>query len=235
MIPTSIRSIIKKNAFVKFFQRVFRNYFSSKYYEELRFQRKWVDEFKQNYDRVFEYWKKFRNFEDIVKICEIGYNKKVLDVGCGISTVLHYMKGKKFGVDPLAGEYSKLYKYPDDMNIRKGYGENLPFIKNFFDIVICTNALDHVVYPKKTIDEIYRVLKTQSYFILIVEIFERRRNRDAAHPYSFTKKDIDLLVGKKFEKIYTKVTPWIGLRKYINGSRKSNRKELIVILKKRPN
>jgi ubiquinone/menaquinone biosynthesis C-methylase UbiE len=224
IIPTEIRSILRKNAFVKFFL----NYFPNKYYKQLRSQRRRLWLFKKNPDRVFEYWKN-RNLDDIVKICGIGENKKVLDVGCGITTVLHFIKGIKFGIDPLAKEYSKLYNYPDDMNIREGHGENLPFTKNSFDIVICTHALDHTSCPKKTIDEIYRVLKIQGYFILIVEILKERMSaralRGTAHPYSLTKRDVDSLLGKKFEKIYEKVSPFS--RNALNNS-----KALIMILKK---
>lgn len=60
------------------------------------------------------------------------------------------------------------------MTILRGVGENIPFPDEFFDAVFCSNALDHVEDPKKTVEEIHRVLKKGGYFILTVEIFKRR-------------------------------------------------------------
>ena len=157
---------------------------------------------------------------------------KILDVGCGISTVLHFINGDRYGIDPLADEYKKLYSYPEEIIIQKGHGEDIPFLDNYFHIVFCSNVLDHVSDPEKTCDEIYRVLKQDVFFILTIEIFKDKTIRDPAHPHSLTKGDIHSLLKDKFEILLEKESPWIGLRNYINGSRKSRNNELIVITKK---
>jgi cysteinyl-tRNA synthetase len=46
----------------------------SKYSMELIFQRKWLNEFIQNEDKVLEYWKEYRYLDDIVQICKITEN-----------------------------------------------------------------------------------------------------------------------------------------------------------------
>jgi len=121
----------------------------SKYSVELSFQKEWVKEFKQNKHKVLEYWKKHRYLDDVNKICKITKDSTVLDVGCGLSSVLHFVEGKRFGIDSLADEYLKMYEYPEGITVKKGFGEYLPFPNNNFDVVFCSNALDHITSPKK--------------------------------------------------------------------------------------
>ena len=222
-----IRTLFKKMRFGRLFSFVI-----DKYDFELSFQGGWAKEFKENKSKVLEYWKKYRYLDEINNICKIDDNNRVLDIGCGISTVLHYIKGERFGIDPLADEYFKLYNYPEGIKIQKGFGENISFSSQFFDVVFCSNVLDHTTDPQKTVDEIFRVLKNGGYFVLTVEVFESKKQRDLAHPHCFTKEDIFSLIGTKFVIIFENISPWIGLRAYINGSRESHNEELIMVLKK---
>lgn len=236
--PNPVKNVFKVLGFGKLY-RACKNIVFSKYDDALLFQRKWATEFKENKSKVLEYWKNYRYLDEIIKICNITDDSKVLDVGCGISTVLHYVKGRRFGIDPLADEFLELYTYPENICIKKGFGELIPFQDNYFDIIFCSNALDHVTSPSMTIGEIRRVLKTGGYFVLTVEIFEEKVKRDSKHPHSLTKRDIYLLFENKFKIIFEKESPWIGLRNYVNTdnprkslNKKSCNKELIMILEK---
>ena len=200
--------------------------------EELVFWELFVKKFKQNEHKLLEYWKEYRYLDEIQLRCNIAEDSKVLDVGCGISTVLHCVKGKRFGIDPLAEEYSKIYRYPEDMSIRKGFGEDIAFPDKYFDIVFCSNTLDHVEAPENTIAEVHRVLRADGYFVLTVELFEAKIKRDPAHPNAFTKKDVCSLLEGRFQSVFEAESPWIGLRGYLDGSRKACNKELIMILRK---
>lgn len=203
-----------------------------KYDVELSFQRVWAEEFKQSKDQVLEYWKNYRCLDNIITLCKITGNTRVLDVGCGISTVLHYINGRRFGIDPLADEYLTLYEYPEGIDVRKGFGEDIPFPTQIFDVVFCSNVLDHVTSPKRTLDEIYRVLKPGGYFVLTVTIFREKTHRDLAHPHNLTKADLYSQLEGRFKPIFEKESPWMGLRAYAKGSRKSFNNELILILEK---
>jgi ubiquinone/menaquinone biosynthesis C-methylase UbiE len=203
-----------------------------KYKAELAFQTGWAREFKDNKPRVLEYWRNYRYLDEIRVICKIEKNTRILDVGCGISTVLHYVDGKRYGIDPLADEYKRLYAYPHGIDIQKGFGEVIPFPDESFNVVFCSNVLDHVTDPQKTIDEIHRVLVPSGYFVLTLEIFEGIVQRDPAHPHSLTKTHAYSLLGSKFKIILEQQSPWIGLRNYVNGSRKNYHDELIMVLEK---
>jgi len=202
-----------------------------KKYAELFFQVVWCREFRKNKELVLEYWKKYRFLNEIKRICKINKNTKILDVGCGISSILHFIDGKKYGIDPLASMYKRLYSYPNDIDIRTATAEEIPFDNEFFDVVFCSNVLDHVTNPNKSVNEIHRVLKNNGYFVLTVEIFDKRIKRDIAHPFSFTKDDIHSLL-KRYKILFEKESVWIGLRNYVKGRKTSNSKELIVVAKK---
>lgn len=216
------------------FQKI-KYFIYSKHFLELAFQKEWVDEFTQNKDKVLEYWKKHRYFDYILQTCKITEESEVLDVGCGISSVLHFVNGKRYGVDPLADEYLKLYKYPEGIKVKEGFSEFLPFPNLYFDVVFCSNVLDHVTDPKKTINEISRVLKKEGYFVMTVEIFNSGIKRDPAHPHSFLVKDVLGLLKNKFEVVFEGSSDWIGLRRYVKGVRKSSCTELVLIAKKELN
>ena len=81
----------------------------------------------------------------------------VLDVGCYTAHLAELLDGKYkyFGLDII-----KLN--PEIKNfVQQDLNENthLPFKNNFFDIVVCTEVLEHLYYPDKVATEISRVLK----------------------------------------------------------------------------
>ena len=203
-----------------------------KHTAELAFQRMWAVEFRNNKNQVLEYWEKYRYLNEIKTIVGICDGSKILDVGCGISTVLHFVKGKKYGIDPLAESYKEIYIYPEDICISKGEGENIPFTDTYFDIIFCSNVLDHVRDPQKTIDNILKVLRKDGFLVLTVEIFKEKIGRNAAHPHSLTKTNVVRFLGNRFKVVFEKESPWIGLRKYVIGKRSSLHNELILVLQK---
>lgn len=185
---------------------------------EIEFQRNFVKQFQSNPDVIREDWEVNHSLKQIVDICQINDNTKVLDVGCGISSVLHFIKGDRFGIDPLADKYHKIYQYPSGIKVTNGSGEKIPFPDNYFDVVFSSNALDHCVSPKKTIDGIYRVLKSSGYFILSVEVFPNSNPRGFEHPHTFTKNYVRSLVGGKFRTVFEKGTEMKDISKRtVNG------------------
>lgn len=204
------------------FQRLSPSF--AKYIVELRFQKFWVSLYRKNLHKVLEYWQKYRFLSEIEEIVDFK-NSVVLDVGCGISTLLNHVEAKqKYGVDPLVEEYKNFFKYPEDVTVKMARGENLPFQENTFDIVICSNVLDHTDDPLKTLNEIYRVLKHSGKLILTLEIFPNEIKRDAAHPHSITLKKLNLLLLGNFKYIFHKKSPWIGFMAYYRFGDKATRR-----------
>lgn len=89
---------------------------------------------------------------------------KVLDVG-GSSGIIANELSKKFksvtvmDIDKGALKFAKQTFKRKNLYFRFGDAMNLPLKNNSFDIVVCTHVYEHVPYPKKLFQEIYRVLK----------------------------------------------------------------------------
>jgi len=202
--------------------------------QELKYQKKWADVFAQHKPKVLSYWYKYRYFNDIERICQFDKNKKVLDIGCGISSILHFISGELTGIDPLANEYKKIYTYPNNIKIINAKGEKIPFPDKYFDIIFSSNSLDHTDDIYKTLSETFRVLKDDGYFILAVEFFKEKIQREEQHPHCLTLEDIYNLLSE-FEVIFQKKAPWVGLREFVNYNEESTEQEIILILRKKIN
>jgi len=212
-----------------FARQKFYRLFWSKEKFELEAQKKRAREmaFPEIKEKVKEYYYKFRFLQDIIDETKINNNSKILDIGCGIKSVLHFLPGKlKVGIDPLADEYKKIYNYPSDLVIQKSYGENIGYSDNFFDIVFITNALDHTRNPKEAINEVWRILKDNGYLIIVNELVKDIRKRDRAHPHNLEEDDILSLIANNFKVIFKKYSSWIGIRQYYLGQSEPETKDL---------
>lgn len=207
--------------------------FGGKEFLEYRFQRVWVKEFVENKRVVLDYWVRFRRLNQIRRIIGPMRDLSVLDVGCGISTVLHFIDAKtKIGIDPLMNKYRKIYSYPKDIVVRQAYAEAIPYINGTFDIVFCSNALDHMEDPKTALLEMVRVLKPQGYLVITVEVFERSCKRNKAHPNTLTEDDfVEILPIGLVQKMFV-CSKWFGLQNYVRGGQARESMELITVYKK---
>lgn len=90
----------------------------------------------------------------------------MLDIGAGAGIIeAMNFKGyakKIYGLDP--DHRVKSNPYLDEGF--QGFGENLPFEDNMFDIVIMDNVAEHLVNPDKVFSEIFRVLKSGGELLL---------------------------------------------------------------------
>lgn len=95
----------------------------------------------------------------------------VLDVGCGEGFTLGRLSKEKIGKEFEGIEYDegaielsrKLYPR---LSIRKGDIYDLPYKNNSFDLVVCTEVLEHLENPKKAYRELVRV--SRKYILLSV-------------------------------------------------------------------
>lgn len=93
----------------------------------------------------------------------VGPNLKILDVGCGSKPYQNYFAQNEYlGIDVEVDNDADKVKIPD----KYFDGLNIPYNNDSFDLIICTQVLEHAIDPKKLLEECNRVLKTKGQIFL---------------------------------------------------------------------
>jgi len=100
-----------------------------------------------------------------------GSPKTILDVGCAsgwfISNISKkFPKSKCFGIDIYDKGIKFANKIYPKIEFKVADAHKIPYKKNTFDLVICTEVLEHLDSPKSAILEIKRVLKKDGLAII---------------------------------------------------------------------
>ena len=126
-------------------------------------------------------------------------NKKFLDVGCGIGKEINFLDTLKFityGYEISQSAIKLSNKYFNNLSdkIIQGDGYELPWEQDFFDTALCINSLDSMSWENanEMVPEIYRVLKNNSYLLIVVN-----DNEDIIKSSEFIESEIVDLVEKK--------------------------------------
>ena len=95
--------------------------------------------------------------------------KKFLDIGCGLgffSLRAGKLGANVYGID-IGSNLIKICKkrYPKG-KFSVASAERIPFKDNSFDIILCTEVIEHVNNQQKVIDEIFRVLKQGGHLVI---------------------------------------------------------------------
>lgn len=115
--------------------------------------------------------------------------KSVLDAGAGR---LAYKK--------MISEYASSYKAIDFKKTHEdldyiGDIENMSLTDESFDVVFCTQVLEHIPHPSRALGEFYRVLKKEGFLILTAPLHGYIHN--APHDYfRYTKFGLEVLLSE---------------------------------------
>ncbi len=170
---------------------------------------------KKEWDEAYrKYNTYFTELENNLKVTE---KWNILDVGCNLTCISRMIKkGNHIGVEPLA-DALKIQDAVPNVKIYQGMGENMPFDKEYFDLIICRNVIDHTHDPQKVILEIQRVLKPGGYFLLACYIYNPfisfvknfgegiKVLRNVGHPHTYTMKSLEGLIQNNFSVIDRKI------------------------------
>ncbi len=123
-----------------------------------------------------------------------SYSGKILDIGCGVGSLLKRVprtsSQKLFGIDIAPKLIEEAGKANPDADVRVGDAEALPYESGMFDVVFMTEVLEHMLDFDKAVSELVRVLKPGGTAIVTVP------NRDWAS-YDF----YDKIRNKKMQPI----------------------------------
>ncbi len=166
------------------------------------------------------------NFLKTLFSCVIGLPlETILDAGCGEGFILsefkkrsigNYLEGIDFSEDAL--DIGK--KMFPSLTLRQGNIHNLPYADNSFDLVICTEVMEHLGEPEKVINEIKRVSKRYCLFsvpnepFFLISNFLRGKNisrwgNDIDHVQHWSSRAFENFIKKKLNVLTIKKPfPW---------------------------
>lgn len=149
---------------------------------------------------------------ELVSIALKKYNNKnyvqILDVGCG-DAVLFYLLDQKikdynlalYGVDSSDSALSVAVKKNSKGIFKKADLYNIPFEDNYFDMIISSDVIEHVVEAKKMLSEIKRIGKKNSIIIIGTPIRYTEIPRDKMHYYEFFPQEFKDLLNDFFSDV----------------------------------
>lgn len=106
-------------------------------------------------------WIEQRRLETLRRFAAARPNDRILEVGVGGGHVLaKFPDHKRTGIDlspTMLGRARR--RLGNDVELLQGSADQLPFEDNTFDVVLCTEVLEHVVDPNRVVRELMRVAK----------------------------------------------------------------------------
>lgn len=119
-----------------------------------------LDEFYNHPNPIFRYIEKKR-INRLIELADIQDTDKVIEVGCGAGHVLEKInRGKLYGIDISEIQIKRAKeRLGNKVILQKTPGESIPFEDKFFDKILCSEVIEHVLDPVALLKEIRRVLK----------------------------------------------------------------------------
>lgn len=119
-----------------------------------------LDKFYNHPNFAFRYIEQKR-IQKLIDVAEIKASDKVLEVGCGAGHILEKIKqGKLYGIDISEIQIERTKKrLGSRVELKKAPGENIPYEDKYFDKVLCSEVVEHVLDPREVLKEISRVMK----------------------------------------------------------------------------
>jgi SAM-dependent methyltransferase len=152
-----------------------------------------------------------QHWVEIEKSTEILINKysrdscKILDVGVGLGRLLERFPSlDRYGVD-ISLSYLRHAKNKG-IEVCMAKIEDLPYSDNFFDFIVCTDVLEHVLDLNASIEKILATLKPGGFMVIRVPYREDLSGYlsdeypyDLVHLRSFDESELRILFSKIFK------------------------------------
>lgn len=119
-----------------------------------------LDKFYNHPNVLFRYIENKR-ISVLIKLAEIQDQDKVMEVGCGAGHILERVpNGKLYGIDISDIQIKRAKRrLGDKAELQKSPGEEIPYTDKYFDKILCSEVIEHVLDPAPLLKEMKRVLK----------------------------------------------------------------------------
>jgi ubiquinone/menaquinone biosynthesis C-methylase UbiE len=119
-----------------------------------------LDKFYNHPNFIFRYIENKR-IRKLIEFAEIRETDKVIEVGCGAGHILERIPaGILHGIDISEIQIKRAKeRLGDGVKLVKAPGEKIPYGDNFFDKILCSEVIEHVLAPAPLLKEMSRTLK----------------------------------------------------------------------------
>jgi SAM-dependent methyltransferase len=110
---------------------------------------------------------------EILSYAHLPERPRVLEVGTAGRGMLRHLSPAwlRVGIDPLALDSRVMFPpWTRSVQTCAAFGEELPFGKQVFDVVVCDNVIDHAEAPASILRELVRVLKPNGILYFTVNV-----------------------------------------------------------------
>ncbi len=132
--------------------------------------------------------------EDVIGLVPAAA-KYILDIGCGDGSTARILVKRNCVIDGITlSENEKAIAQKSMRNVYVHNAENgLPFSgSELYDAVICSHVLEHICYPEKLLNDIYRLLKKDGVLIVALPNIMHYRSRWSLCRGNFNYRDAGL-------------------------------------------
>jgi len=152
-------------------------------------------EFKTPIKRITsDVWANVR-LKGILRILKRVKNKKILDIGCETSTYIGecFIKNNEVTFTDLLKESIEKIKYENCKTAIFDLTKKNKLPKEYYDIIICADVLEHIEEEDKALKNIYKLLKKGGYLIFTSPTYSKHygtHDKEIGHFRRYDKKDI---------------------------------------------
>jgi len=125
-------------------------------------------DFEKKYFEKYREQKLRTNFFNSLIRKLIKKSGRILDIGCAYGFYLKYLENdyETYGIDISLHAVEKAKQICKHSKIAVMSAERLEFKNNFFDLILCLDILEHLINPRKCLDDCKKILKDNGFLIV---------------------------------------------------------------------
>jgi len=124
--------------------------------------------YRERYRAIRPGWRSSGDQLEAIVRSHVTRHSRVLDLGCGRGGVVEVLWRDvelAAGLDPDSPSLTE--HRAQGMPVIRGVGEQMPFVDESFDLIVCLWVLEHLKDPIQAFREVFRVLRPRGHFVFV--------------------------------------------------------------------